>query len=576
LLRLPEVIPAETVWVVEGEQCVDALRSIDLPGTTCAGGAKAVGKTDWTPLAGKTVIIMPDHDAAGEAYANDVAVILAAMQPRPSIRVVRLAGPNDPPGFDIADWVEAHGDAAEPDAMRAEIEALAAAAPEWTPPATSAPATAPTATAPTTPQVAPPALQPGTVVMARDGGYSNFGRVVSDNGATISVEFVSKEGQRATVDIARRDLFAQDGRSLAATPTESGPPRFVTSLLTSAQFADATYSQCYLVKGILAAGQPAVGGGRSKTLKTTIIGVDLAVSLGSGTRFLNHFPAEHVNVGFWSGESGEKTIHETAHRIAKSKGVALRECSVNWSFDLPRLFMPEHIEALAAVITEKKLDVAIVDPLYLTMLSPQTAGMASNLFSMGAALLPLSEVAQSTGCTLVLLHHFRKASQAEPDEPAGLEELSMSGAAEWARQWLLLQRRDAYQHDGRHSLWLRAGGSAGHAGLYGVEIDEGTIESGRHWSVQVETVGDVRVQVQREREGRKAKDLERRDGEHVDRLVVALQRFPRGETERTLRIAARLNPDNFGRALLALRQLGRIDEIDVVKGRSKYPGYKLK
>ena len=46
----------------------------------------------------------------------------------------------------------------------------------------------------------------------------------------------------------------------------------------------------------------------------------------------------------------------------------------------------------------------------------------------------------------------------------------MSGIGEWARQWLLLQRRCPYQSDGNHELWMRCGGSAGHAGLYAVDI----------------------------------------------------------------------------------------------------------
>ena len=95
---------------------------------------------------------------------------------------------------------------------------------------------------------------------------------------------------------------------------------------------------------------------------------------------------------------------------------------------------------------------------------------------MGAALQPLTKLAQETGATLIVLHHFRKGGQPNEDEPAGLEELTMSGASEWARQWILLQRRAAYQSDGRHLLWMRAGGSMGHGSLWGVTLDEGLLD----------------------------------------------------------------------------------------------------
>ena len=94
---------------------------------------------------------------------------------------------------------------------------------------------------------------------------------------------------------------------------------------------------------------------------------------------------------------------------------------------------------------------AILDPLYLALLSPETASGASNLFLMGSMLQGLTKLGQDTGCTVVLLHHFRKGGQPDEDNPAGLEELAQSGVAEWARQWVLLQRRMPYQADGATS-----------------------------------------------------------------------------------------------------------------------------
>jgi hypothetical protein len=355
------------------------------------------------------------------------------------------------------------------------------------------------------------------------------------------------------------------------------PPRF-TRLLTSAELAGLEQKPHFLIREVMVAGQPMVIGGRSKVLKTSIA-VDMATALGSGTTFLNRFACERVNVGFWSGESGSATIRETALRIATAKGVDLAECSVWWSFDLPRLSQAADLEALRSTILQREIQVAIFDPLYLCLLSSDTAGTASNLFAMGSVLQPLSAFAQEVGVTLVLLHHFRKTGQSDDSDPAGLEELAQSGAAEWARGWILLQRRTPYQSDGHHDLWMRCGGSAGHGSLWGLTIDEGILDpegfTGRHWDVEVKSVGDAREQAKRERENRKAEDQEAREEDHRRRVLDALRQFPDGTTARALRDTAGLNIDNCGRATRTLLQQGKLTTCKVVNTRGTYDGFRL-
>jgi hypothetical protein len=116
---------ARRVVICEGEKAADAARSLGFVATTSAGGSQAASKTNWRPLAGKEVWIVADNDAPGRRYAVVVAGILGKLTPAPIVRVIEL--PNLPDGGDIVDWIDAHGDAAEPDAMRAEIEALAQA-----------------------------------------------------------------------------------------------------------------------------------------------------------------------------------------------------------------------------------------------------------------------------------------------------------------------------------------------------------------------------------------------------------------------------------------------------------------
>src|SRR5262249_1879780 len=77
LYALPDLAAARRVVVTEGEKAADAGRFLGFVATTSAGGSQAAGKTDWRPLAGKEVWILPDNDAPGRKYADTVASILA-------------------------------------------------------------------------------------------------------------------------------------------------------------------------------------------------------------------------------------------------------------------------------------------------------------------------------------------------------------------------------------------------------------------------------------------------------------------------------------------------------------------
>lgn len=125
LYNLPALVKAAVVLVVEGEKCADAARALGFIATTSAGGSQAVRKTDWSPLAGKEVWLLPDNDDPGRKYAETVTDTLAKLNPPAVVKVVDL--PDLPPAGDIADWIAARGTKGEPAVLRAEIEALAAA-----------------------------------------------------------------------------------------------------------------------------------------------------------------------------------------------------------------------------------------------------------------------------------------------------------------------------------------------------------------------------------------------------------------------------------------------------------------
>lgn len=128
LFRLPDLREeGGTIYVCEGEKAADAAVSIELSATTSAHGAESAEKTDWKPLAGRDVIILPDADEAGAKYARMAATILVGLSPPTRVKIVPL--PGLPRGGDIVEFTEAQRSTGKTNSdIRGEIEALAAAA----------------------------------------------------------------------------------------------------------------------------------------------------------------------------------------------------------------------------------------------------------------------------------------------------------------------------------------------------------------------------------------------------------------------------------------------------------------
>ena len=109
LYRIPDIALSQTVVLCEGEGCADALTSIGIVATSAMQGANApIDKTDWSSLAGKTVIIWPDNDVPGFQYARNVANRLSAI----GCTVLGVTPPDGSPDkWDAADCVSEGGDA---------------------------------------------------------------------------------------------------------------------------------------------------------------------------------------------------------------------------------------------------------------------------------------------------------------------------------------------------------------------------------------------------------------------------------------------------------------------------------
>jgi len=104
LFRLPKVIEATEVLIVEGEKDVLSLEKLGFTATTCPMGAGKWRAEYAEYLTGKRVVVIPDIDEPGEKHA---AEILRSVQPVAlSAALVRL------PSKDATEWIQSGGTAA--------------------------------------------------------------------------------------------------------------------------------------------------------------------------------------------------------------------------------------------------------------------------------------------------------------------------------------------------------------------------------------------------------------------------------------------------------------------------------
>lgn len=359
---------------------------------------------------------------------------------------------------------------------------------------------------------------------------------------------------------------------------------FQIKSISSSELAAKRSKPSWLAKRIAVEKQPLVIGGGRKSLKTSI-SVDATISFGTATMFLGVFEVPHVRrVLFMSAESGEWTIRETAHRIALSKGIALSSIdTVRWAFEVPQLSRADHLDSLRTHILEHGSEIAIVDPLYLALLAGNRDANAGSMFDIGPILLNVAKVCLDVNCTPVLNHHNTKASS-RSFEPPDLEDLAWAGIAEFARQWILIGRREPYEHgSGMHRLWLNVGGSAGFGGLHAVDIDEGVIDdefTGRKWDVTVKGSTQARAEIH-EKEAEKRSETKAAKQQALYQanrasVVKAFERFPDGETKTTVRDTAGVESKKFTPILADLLAEKIVEQCQVAKGnKQSYEGFRL-
>src|SRR3989338_5843748 len=123
--NLPQVSKSKYAFIVEGEKKADLLASWGLTATCLDSGANSPFKDNYLKyFEGKEkVIILPDNDSPGKAYALKIANALSGKVKQ--IKIVEL--PDLKEAEDVINWAKTEGNG------KAKLLELVKASPEWTP-----------------------------------------------------------------------------------------------------------------------------------------------------------------------------------------------------------------------------------------------------------------------------------------------------------------------------------------------------------------------------------------------------------------------------------------------------------
>ncbi|EAQ77965.1 AAA family ATPase [Blastopirellula marina] len=249
--------------------------------------------------------------------------------------------------------------------------------------------------------------------------------------------------------------------------------------LTCAQLLAEQPPQAWLLPGMLQQHEPAVIVGPSKSLKSSLA-VDLGGALASGGKFLGQFAADRTfRVGFVGGDAARAALTDLAQRWSAAADVDLAALeTLVWSLSVANLSDPASLQRLKDWIGRHQLEVVLIDVADLATTSRRAQAMQ---------LRELVRCCLELGATPIVCCPTRKEL---PPRALGAADLASAADNAIARQWLLVNRRQAFEPgSGRHQLWLTLGGSAGQSSLWGVDVDEG--QACDKWKVLLRDVPSI-------------------------------------------------------------------------------------
>lgn len=247
---------------------------------------------------------------------------------------------------------------------------------------------------------------------------------------------------------------AERGRRSTSSSSSTEHQRLLPVALSD--FADKRiHRPAWMVEGIWSESAHGLIAGMPKTYKS-VIATDLAISVASGTRFLDRFEVPQVGpVLMIQKENDEGMVQDRVLRILHSRGLGA-EANLNGDgfrykppAELPLHFInnpdidiadEDDMQLVADLVDELRPILLILDPLYL--LAPSVDENSAH--QMTPILAALLQIKQKYNCGTLLIHHYHKPPADESSSVRkGASRISGTGAFHrWYESVMLLERPD--------------------------------------------------------------------------------------------------------------------------------------
>jgi len=180
----------------------------------------------------------------------------------------------------------------------------------------------------------------------------------------------------------------------------------------------------WLIRGLWPADAYGVLGAEDKAGKTWAV-LDLAVSVATGTRWLDHFEVEGGPVLAFLGEGGPRNIVRRLEAIAANRKASMDDrADLRLAPAVPVLSSAPDLADVRAELEDHPARLVIIEPLYLA-----AAGLkGSDLYAMGEALGEIQRICEEARAALVITTHWNKTGTgSDPSRFTGV------GPTAWGR-----------------------------------------------------------------------------------------------------------------------------------------------